>query len=85
MIYDISYKTLIGLKPLRIRFDKLDGIIKIFDGSKYPVLLDLENYDAIYIRIRYVTSIKSCITYFAKIKFLTILQKQKLILMIICL
>ena len=85
MIYDISYKTLIGPKPLRIRFDKLDGIIKIFDGSKYPVLLDLENYDAIYIRIRYVTSIKSCITYFAKIKFLTILQKQKLILMIICL
>ena len=73
LIYDISYKTLIGVKPLRIRFDKLDGIIKIFDGSKYSVLLDLEKYDAIYIRIRYVTSIKSCITYiffhyFAKIK-----------------
>ena len=24
MIYDISYKTLIGVKPLHIRFDKID-------------------------------------------------------------
>ena len=29
LIYDISYKTLIGLKPLRIRFDKIDGFIRI--------------------------------------------------------
>ena len=33
LIYDISYKTLIGSKPLRIRFDKIDGIIRIYDGS----------------------------------------------------
>ena len=33
LIYDISYKTLIGSKPLRIRFNKIDGIIRIFDGT----------------------------------------------------
>ena len=27
LIYDISYKTFIGAKPLRIRFDKDDGFI----------------------------------------------------------
>ena len=35
LIYEISYKTLIGLTPLRIRFDKIDGFIKISDGTKY--------------------------------------------------
>ena len=29
LIYDISYKTSIGLKPLRIRFGKIDGFIRI--------------------------------------------------------
>ena len=33
LIYDISYKTLIGSKPLRIRFDKIDGFIRIYDGT----------------------------------------------------
>ena len=27
LIYDISYQTLIGSKPLRIRFNKIDGFI----------------------------------------------------------
>ena len=35
LIYDISYKTLIGSKPLRIRFDKIDGFIGIYDGTRY--------------------------------------------------
>ena len=35
LIYDIWYKTLIDLKPLRIRFDKIDGIIRIYDGTRY--------------------------------------------------
>ena len=42
LIYDISYKTLIGPKALRIRFNKIDGFIIIFDGSKYLVLLGPE-------------------------------------------
>ena len=33
LIYDISYKTLIGSKPLRIRFNKIDGFIGISDGT----------------------------------------------------
>ena len=36
--YDISYKTLIGPKPLRIIFDKIDGFIRIYDRTRYLVL-----------------------------------------------
>ena len=35
LIYDISYKTFMCSKPLRIRFRKIDGFIKIYDGIKY--------------------------------------------------
>ena len=35
LIFDISYKTLIGQKPLRIRFNKISGFIKIYDGTRY--------------------------------------------------
>ena len=31
LIYGISYKTLTGAKALNIRFDKIDGFIKIHD------------------------------------------------------
>ena len=73
LIYDISYKTLIGSKPLRIRFDKIDGFIRIYDGTRYLTLFGSEKCDAIYDRIRYLRSLKSGITYifshyFAKIK-----------------
>ena len=63
MIYEISYKTLIGPKPLRIRFNKIDGFIQIYDGTKYLVLHRPEKYDTIYDRVRYLTSLKSGITY----------------------
>ena len=73
LIYDISYKTLIGSKPLRIRFDKIDGIIKIYDKTRYLTLFGTKKYDVVYDKIRYLISIKSGITYiishyFAKIK-----------------
>ena len=32
LIYDISYKPFIGSKPLRIRFDEIDGFIKTYGG-----------------------------------------------------
>ena len=32
-VYDISYKTSTGPKPLRIRFDKIDGFIMVLDGK----------------------------------------------------
>ena len=38
LIYDIFYKTLIGLKHLRIKFDKIDVIIRIYDGTRYLAL-----------------------------------------------
>ena len=79
LIYDISYKTLIREKLLRIRFSKIDGLIRIYDGNRYLTLLGSEKYDAIYNRIRYLISLKSGITYF----FLTIPQKSKLILRIL--
>ena len=73
LIYDISYKALIDSKPLQIRFNKIDGIIRIYDVTRYLTLFASENYDAIYNRIRYFISQKSGITYifshyFAKIK-----------------
>ena len=79
LIYDISYKTLIREKLLRIRFSKIDGLIRIYDGNRYLTLLGSEKYDAIYNRIRYLISLKSGITYF----FLTIPQKSKLIFRIL--
>ena len=57
----ISYscKSLIDSEPLRIRFDKIDGYIGIYDGTRYLTLFAL--------------SLKSGITnifshYFAKCK-----------------
>ena len=35
LIYEISYKTLMGAKLLRTRFDKIDGFIIIYDYEKY--------------------------------------------------
>ena len=63
MIYDISYKTLIGSKPLRIRFDKIDGFIRIYDGTRYLTVFGSEKYDAIYDRIWYLVNLKSGIAY----------------------
>ena len=48
LTYDVSYKTLIGTKPLRIMFDKVDGFIRDYGGTK---LFDLEKYDTTYDRI----------------------------------
>ena len=62
LIYGIAYKTLIGPKPLRIRFDKIDGFITIYDRTKYLKLFHSEKYDAIYNKIRYLTSLKRRIT-----------------------
>ena len=52
LVYSISYKSLIDYKPLRIRFDKIDGFIRVYDGTRYIVLFGSEKYDFIYSRIR---------------------------------
>ena len=48
---------------MRIRFDKIDGFINIYDGTRYLVLFGPERYNAIYDWIKYITSEKSGITY----------------------
>ena len=73
LIYNISYKTLIGSKLLRIRFDKIDRIIRIYNETRYLTLFDTKKYDAIYGRIRYLISQIRGI----HILFLTILRKSK--------
>ena len=45
LIYDISYKTFMGSISLRIRFDEIDGFIKIYDGIRYLVLYSNSWYD----------------------------------------
>ena len=63
LVSNISYKSLIYSKPLRIRFDKIDGFIRVYDGTRYLVLLRSEKHDPVYNRIRYLISVKSGITY----------------------
>ena len=43
LIYDISYKTFISSRPLRIRFDKIDGIIRTSDKTWYLTLFGSTN------------------------------------------
>ena len=62
LMYDISYKTFMGSKPLCIRFDEIDGFIKMHDGITYLILFGFGIDDAIYNRIRYLISKKSGIT-----------------------
>ena len=62
-IFCIWYKCLIDSKPLHIRFHKIDGFIRLYDGSRYLVLFGSEKCDSLYDRIRYTVSVKSGITY----------------------
>ena len=56
-------KFFIGAKSLRIRFDKIDGFTKIYEGTRYLVLFSPERYDKIYNWIKYIISEKSGTTY----------------------
>ena len=64
---------MIATKPLCIKFDKIDGFIRVYDRTRYLVLFESEKNDCIYNGIRYLTGVKSGITYaishnYAKIK-----------------
>ena len=43
LIYDILYKILIVTKPLLINLDKMDGVCRPDDGTRFLVLLGAEN------------------------------------------
>ena len=62
-------------KPLRICFDKVDGFIKIYYGTRNLVLLGPKVYEAIYDRIRYPQISKVAL----HIVLILILQEVKLI------
>ena len=63
LIYAILHKTFIGAKALRIMFDKVDGLIRVYDGTGCSVLFGPEKYNTTYDRIRYLIRSKSDITY----------------------
>ena len=52
LIYNIPYKIILGARPLCIRFDKIDGFIKIYNGTRYLVLFAPRICDTIYDKIR---------------------------------
>ena len=57
---------------MRIRFDKIDRIISIYDGTRYLTLFSTKKDGAIYNRIRYRISLKSSIRYIFSHYFLEI-------------
>ena len=66
-------KLLMGAKPMRIRFDKVNEFIRVYDRTRYLVLFVGEKYDFISNRMRYLIGVKSGIIYvishnWAKIK-----------------
>ena len=63
LIYDISYRTLICAKILCIRFDKIDRLSRVYNGTRYLVLFVPEKYDAICNKITSLISKNSGITY----------------------
>ena len=50
------------LSPLSIRFDKIDGFIRVYDRTRYLILFGSQKYDYIYNRIRYLLCEKGVIT-----------------------
>ena len=43
LVYKISYKSLIDSKPLRIRFDKIDGFIRVMLELDISYYLEVKN------------------------------------------
>ena len=58
LVYNNSYKSLNDSKPLRIKFDKIDGFNRVYGGTRYLVLFGSEKYDSIYNRITCLISVK---------------------------
>ena len=63
LVYNIPYKSVTGAKPLGIRFNKVNGFVRIYAGTRYLVSFEPEKHDAVFNRISYVIGVKSGITY----------------------
>ena len=46
-----------------IKFNKIDGFVRVYDGTRYIVLFGAEKYDSIYNKVRYYIGIKGGTTY----------------------
>ena len=77
LIYEISYKSSTDAKPLRIRYDKIDGFIKIHNKIRYLVLFDW--CDKVYDRVKHLISENVVL----QIVLIIILQESELIHMIL--
>ena len=60
---------------LRIRFGKINGFIKIYDGIRCLMLYDYKRYNAIYDKIKWLISEKMVL----QIVLIIILQESELI------
>ena len=63
LVYNMSYKSVIDSTPLLIRLNKIDGFVRVYDGTRYLLLFGSEKNDYIYNMIRYLMSVKSGIAY----------------------
>ena len=70
LFYGISQKTLTNEKPLSIRFNKINGFIKVRAKVRCLVLLDYGQFDKTCHRIKYVISEKNMVLQIALIKIL---------------
>ena len=76
------YKTPAGPKPLRIRFDKIDGFIIALDGkNKHLILFDYGLFNKICDEIKYLINKKVVL----QIVLIMILERSELIHIILCL
>ena len=72
LIY-VAYETLYGVRPLHIIFEKVDGYIRKYDGTKYLALFHSdESYERIFDKIRYPVMLKSNISDVSSHKFMKI-------------
>ena len=85
LVYGISYKTSTGAKPLRIRFDKIDIFIKIYDKIRYLVLFDYSYCNKICDKMKYLISEKKSEITDSINQLIIILQESELIHMILTL
>ena len=76
LIYDISYKILIDIEFLRIIFFKIDGFIRVYDGTRFLNCLVLKN-------MMLFTTKLDILLVESHIFFLTISRKPKLFLIIL--
>ena len=65
LIYDTSSKTLIDANLLSIFFNKIDGLIRVYDETRYLVIFGPEKYNTIWNNIRHLLGQKSSTCYFS--------------------